>query len=162
MPYAQLIPLVVGISSDCTDPCVCDDDGVVGGTYTSIEGGCALRTAIEVGAIGGIASLNRAGISGTSESSSSSLCMVPIECNDIGNSTATIQAELQSPAWTQPAQYKFRVCDVGELLSDKCDPGPAQVRSNTLAFFTVFVAQVRPVHTTRYVAVERHIHLFDR
>ena len=29
--FQQLIPLNAGVSAACTDPCVCDSDGAVGG-----------------------------------------------------------------------------------------------------------------------------------
>ena len=42
----------------------------------------------------------------------------------------------------QHADYKYRVCTAAEPISDACDPGPEQVRSNTMSFLVVFIAQI--------------------
>eukprot|EP01048_Picozoa_sp_COSAG05_P001701 COSAG05_NODE_58_length_23277_cov_16.934162_13_plen_90_part_00 len=68
------------------------------------------------------------------------LCMVPSVCTELGNTTALIQAATGVPAWAQHTDYKYRVCTAGEPISDACDPGPDQVRSNTLSFLVVFFA----------------------
>ena len=68
--------------------------------------------------------------------------MVPSVCTDLGNTTALIQAATGIPAWVQHADYKYRVCTAGEPTSDACDPGPEQVRNNTMSFLTVFFAQI--------------------
>ena len=70
------------------------------------------------------------------------LCVVPSVCMELGNTTALIQAATGVPGWAQHPNYKYRVCTAAEPISDACDPGPEQVRSNTISFLVVFIAQI--------------------
>ena len=43
--------------------------------------------------------------------------------------------------WTQPGGFSWRVCTVGEMASDECDPTANATRDNAFAFITVFAVQ---------------------
>ena len=138
--YMQLVPPQVGVSPDCVDPCECDGDGIVGGAFTNAEGGCALRTTLP--AFYGMTSTPASGLG-------EPVCLVPAACTELGNSTAVIKAAL--PDFSPGSGYTYRLCIPGEPTSDVCDPGPAQVRSNTLAFLVVFGVQILALVVSKFV-----------
>ena len=87
--------------------------------------------------------------------------MVPAECLDIGNSTAVIQ-KATGDWWTQPGSYSYRICTVGEPLSDVCDPGPEQIRSNTLSFLVVFFAQIAALLLSKFILAWKMRKMIDK
>ena len=74
---------------------------------------------------------------------------MPAACTELGNSTAVIKAAV--PDFSPGASYTYRFCTPGEPTSDVCDPGPAQVRSNTLAFLVVFGVQILALVVSKFV-----------
>ena len=131
--YQQLIPLATGLAKACVDPCVCDADGAIAGLTTNIDGGCSVRDT--VGTVEGF--INKVSDTG----SMPPLCLVPADCDDsrVANTTAAIIQLSGDTAWVQPATHHFRICSLSEPVSDICDPGSEQVRSNMYSFTVVFV-----------------------
>jgi hypothetical protein len=160
--YMQLIPLLTGVSIDCRhsngtaiqeQACICDGDGVVGGVYTSKSGGCTIPEDMIGGDING---QDGAQLSVTDTSDlTQPLCMVPLDCTDIRVENATTTMQLLDVGWTQPADHLYRICDEGDPVSDDCDPGADQVRSNMLSFITVFAAQIMAVLLSKVILARK-------
>jgi hypothetical protein len=155
--YRQLIPLQTGVSTDCKHSdgtaiqelaCICDGDGAVGGVYTGKPGGCTIPE--NMNAITGTV------ISMTDTASlTQPLCMVSPDCTDIQVENATTLVQSLNAGWSQPADHSYRICDEGEAVSDECDPGPDQVRSNMLSFITVFTAQILAVLLSKAILARK-------
>eukprot|EP01046_Picozoa_sp_COSAG06_P026484 COSAG06_NODE_2278_length_7189_cov_15.630324_4_plen_387_part_00 len=156
--YNQMIPLQTGVSSDCKHSngtaiqelaCICDGDGAVGGIYTGKAGGCTIPEDM-VDASGTLIS-----VTDTSDLTQP-LCLVPLDCNnDIRIENATTVMQSFDVDWSQPPDHSYRTCDEGDPVSDDCDPGPDQVRSNMLSFITVFTAQILAVLLSKAILTRK-------
>ena len=154
--YKQLIPLQTGVSSDCKQSdgsaiqelaCICDGDGAVGGIYTGKAGGCTIPE--NMAAYTGLLALT------DTSDLTQPLCMVPLDCNDIRIENATTVMQSLDIDWSQPSGHSYRICDEGDPVSDDCDPGPDQVRSNMLSFITVFTAQIMAVLLSKMILTRK-------
>jgi hypothetical protein len=154
--YKQLIPLQTGVSSDCKQSngsaiqelaCICDGDGAVGGIYTGKAGGCTIPE--------NMATYNHLVTFTDTSDLTRPLCMVPLDCTDIRIENATTVMQSLDVDWSQPPDHSYRICDEGDPVSDDCDPGPDQVRSNMLSFVTVFTAQVLAVVLSKAILTRK-------
>jgi hypothetical protein len=83
------------------------------------------------------------------------LCLVPLDCTDISVENATTAMQSLDVDWSQPSDHSYRTCDEGDPVSDDCDPGPDQVRSNMLSFITVFTAQILAVLLSKAILARK-------
>lgn len=149
--YMQLIPAEAGVSADCIDPCVCDENGIVGGAFSNIDGGCVLRPTLPIW--GGLLSTDASMIV-------EPLCLVPAACQELGNSTNVIRAAI--PDYNPLASYSYRICTIDEPTSDVCDPGPAQVRDNVLSFMVVFAIQLLALLVSKIIIMWKTRKMVDK
>eukprot|EP01046_Picozoa_sp_COSAG06_P011159 COSAG06_NODE_629_length_13646_cov_13.351222_6_plen_385_part_00 len=154
--YNQMIPLQTGVSSDCRHSngsaiqeltCTCDGDGAVGGIYTGKAGGCTIPE--------DMAAYTGSLVYTDTSDLTQPLCMVPLDCNDIRVENATTVMQSLDVDWSQPSDHSYRTCDEGDPVSDDCDPGPDQVRSNMLSFITVFTAQILAVLLSKAILTRK-------
>jgi hypothetical protein len=120
----------------------------VGGIYTGKAGGCTIPE--------NMAAMTGMILSNTDTSDlTQPLCLVPLDCNDIRIENATTVMQSFDADWSQPSDYSYRICDEGDPVSDDCDPGPDQVRSNMLSFVTVFAAQILAVLLSKAILTHK-------
>ena len=87
--------------------------------------------------------------------------MVPAECQELGNSTAMIRSAINEPGWEQPGAYNYLQCNANSSMSDECDPGPEQVRSNTYSFLVVFAAQLLALVVSKLIMMYKMRRMID-
>merc|ERR1711871_1099254 len=64
---------------------------------------------------------------------------------------AIIRAALNSSKWVQPTTHRYRVCEIGEPISDICDPSGEQVREQSVAFMVVLIAQIAALVVSKMI-----------
>ena len=81
--------------------------------------------------------------------------LLSVDCKDIRIENATTVMQSLDVDWSQPSGHSYRICDEGDPVSDDCDPGPDQVRSNMLSFITVFAAQIMAVLLSKVILTHK-------